>query len=133
MIWFVYFVQGLVTGISGSVLPYVTSAFTEHSFTPTTGVMSAIIGGVTNLNITKVLDIFGRPQGYLLYIVLTTIGLIRPATCNNVEAYATSQVFYTIGINGIRYSLSVFVADTPSLRHRGLMQAACDSPYLINS
>jgi MFS family permease len=131
LIWITYFVQGLVSGVSGSLLPYVTSAFAEHSLTPTTNILSAVIGGVTNLSIAKVLDIFGRPQGYLLCIVLCVIGLIMSATCNNVEAYAASQVFYTVGINGIGYSLSVFVADTSSLRHRGLMQAFVNSPNLI--
>jgi MFS family permease len=131
LIWLIYFIQGLVTAVSTSLLPYVTSAFASHSLTPTTGILSAVIGGVTNLSIAKVLDIFGRPQGYLLCIVLATIGLIMSAACNNVEAYAASQVFYTVGINGIGYSLSVFVADTSSLRHRGLMQAFVSSPYLI--
>ena len=41
------------------------------------------------------------------------------------------RVFYTVGINGLGYSLSVFVADTTSLRHRGLMQAFATSPNLI--
>lgn len=131
LIWLTYFVQGLVSGVTGSLLPYVTSAFAEHSLTPTTGILSAVIGGVTNLSIAKVLDIFGRPQGYLLCIMLCVIGLIMSATCNNVEAYAASQVFYTVGINGIGYSLSVFVADTSSLRNRGLMQAFVSSPNLI--
>ncbi|EHK45528.1 hypothetical protein TRIATDRAFT_128042 [Trichoderma atroviride IMI 206040] len=131
LIWITYFIQGLVTGVTGALLPYVTSAFAEHSLTPTTGILSAVIGGVTNLSIAKVLDIFGRSQGYLLCIVLCTVGLIMSAACNNVEAYAASQVFYTVGINGIGYSLSVFVADTSSLRHRGLMQAFVSSPNLI--
>ena len=131
LIWLIYFVQGLVTGVSASLLPYVTSAFADHSLIPTTGILSAVIGGVTNLSIAKVLDIFGRPQGFLFCIVLTVIGLIMSAVCNNVEAYAASQVFYTVGINGIGYSLSVFVADTSSLRNRGLMQAFASSPNLI--
>ena len=131
LIWLTYFVQGLVSGVTGTLLPYVTSAFAEHSLTPTTSILSAVIGGVTNLSIAKVLDIFGRPQGYVLCIVLCVIGLIMSATCNDVEAYAASQVFYTVGINGIGYSLSVFVADTSSLRNRGLMQAFVSSPNLI--
>ncbi|KAL3418481.1 siderophore iron transporter mirb [Phlyctema vagabunda] len=131
LIWLIYFMQGLVTGVSSSLLPYVTSAFTEHSLFPTTGILSAVIGGVTNLSIVKVLDIFGRPQGFLFCIFLAVIGLIMSAACNNVEAYAASQVFYTVGINGIGYSLSVFVADTSSLRNRGLMQAFASSPNLI--
>jgi MFS family permease len=133
LIWMVYFVQGLVVGISGALLPYVTSSFALHSLTPTTSVLSSVIGGVTNLSIAKVLDVFGRPQGFLFCAVLATVGLVMSAACNNVEAYAASQIFYTVGINGVGYSLSVFVADTTSLRHRGLVQALCCSSYLITA
>jgi MFS family permease len=133
VIWLVYFVQGIVTGVSGALLPYVTSDFAAHSLLPTTGVLSQVIGGVTNLGIAKILDIFGRPHGFLLCVFLATIGLVMAASCNGVEAYAASQVFYTVGINGLGYCLSVFIADTSSLRHRGLMQALLTSPYLITA
>ncbi|EPE34450.1 MFS general substrate transporter [Glarea lozoyensis ATCC 20868] len=133
VIWLVYFVQGIVTGVSGALLPYVTSDFAAHSLIPTTGVVSQVVGGVTNLCIAKVLDIFGRPHGFILCAFLATIGLVMAASCNGVEAYAASQVFYTVGINGLGYCLSVFIADTSSLRHRGLMQALLNSPYLITS
>ncbi|KIX99736.1 uncharacterized protein Z520_04372 [Fonsecaea multimorphosa CBS 102226] len=132
-IWFVYFVQGIIVGVSGALIPYVTSAFAEHSLIPTTGILSQVIGGVTNLGIAKVLDVFGRPHGFLLCVFFCTVGIIMSASCNNVEAYAASQVFYTVGINGVGYCLSVFIADTSSLRHRGLMQALANSPYLITS
>ncbi|KIM94080.1 hypothetical protein OIDMADRAFT_136373 [Oidiodendron maius Zn] len=91
LIWLTYFVQGLVSGVSGSLLPFVTSDFALHSLTPTTSILSSVIGGVTNLSIAKVLDIFGRPQGFLLCVVLCVLGLIMSASCNNVEAYAASQ------------------------------------------
>lgn len=133
VIWFVYFVQGIVTGVSNALLPYVTSDFASHSLMPTTSVISQVIGGVTNLCIAKILDIFGRPHGFILCVGLATIGLIMAASCNGVEAYAASQVFYTVGINGLGYCLSVFIADTSSLRHRGLMQALLNSPYIITS
>jgi MFS family permease len=132
-IWFVYFAQGIVTGVSGALLPYVTSDFAAHSLIPTTSVLSQVIGGVTNLCVAKILDIFGRPHGFLLCVVCATIGLVMAASCNGVEAYAASQVFYTVGVNGLGYCLSVFIADTSSLRHRGLMQALLNSPYLITS
>ncbi|KAL6248286.1 hypothetical protein RBB50_004541 [Rhinocladiella similis] len=131
LIWLVYFIQGLVSGISGALLPYVTSAFAEHSLTATTGVLSSVIGGVTNMSIAKTLDVFGRPQGFLFCAVLATLGLIMAAACDNVEAYAASQVFYTVGINGVGYSLSVFIADITSLRHRGLVQSLCSSSNII--
>lgn len=133
LIWLVYFVQGLVAGISGSLIPYVTSSFALHSLTPTTGVLSSVIGGVTNMSIAKTLDIFGRPQGFLLCVILATLGLVMSAACNNVEAYAASQVFYVVGINGVGYSMSVFVADITSLRHRGLIQSLLASSTLITA
>lgn len=131
MIWIFYFVEGMLSGTTASLNPYITSAFAEHSLTPTVGILSSVIGGVTNLTLAKVLDVFGRPQGYLLCLFLATVGLIMMAACNNVEAYAAAQVFYTIGNNGLQYSLGAFVADTSSLRNRGLMQAFVDSPNLI--
>lgn len=78
-IWLIYFVQGLVAGISNALIPYITSSFAMHSLTPTTSVLSAVIGGVTNMSIAKVLDVFGRPQGFLFCAILATLGLIMAA------------------------------------------------------
>jgi MFS family permease len=133
MIWLVYFTQGLISGISGALLPYVTSNFAMHSLTPTTSVISAVVGGVSNLSIAKFLDIFGRPHGFLLSAFLATVGLIMSAACNNVEAYAASQVFYTVGLNGIGFSLSVFIADITTLKNRGLVQSICASANIITA
>ena len=131
MIWIAYFVEGMLSGTAGALLPYVTSAFAQHSLTPTVGILSSVIGGVTNLTLAKILDVFGRPQGYLFCIVMATVGLATMAACSDVEAYAAAQVFYAVGNNGLQYSLSVFVADTSTLRNRGLMQALVTSPNLI--
>lgn len=108
-----------------------TSAFAEHSLTPTVSVVSSVIGGCTNFTIAKILDVFGRPQGYLVCIIIATVGLIMMAACREVEAYAAAMVFYTVGNTGLQYSLSVFVADTSSLKNRGLMQAFAYSPNMI--
>lgn len=118
MIWVIYFVDTMQQGATGTLTPWVTSAFEEHSLTPTVNVMSSIIGGVFKLTLAKILDIFGRPQGYLISIIFTTLGLVMMAACNTVETYAAAQVFYWVGYNGLDYSLSVFLADTTSLRNR---------------
>ncbi|KAL6794531.1 major facilitator superfamily domain-containing protein [Trichoderma sp. SZMC 28013] len=133
MIWVIYFVDSMQQGTTGNLTPWVTSAFQQHSLTPTVSVMSSIIGGVFKLTLAKVLDIFGRPQGYILSIAFTTLGLIMMAGCNNVETYAAAQVFYWVGYNGLDYSLSVFLADTTSLRNRGLIFAYSSSPYIITT
>lgn len=131
LIWLTYCVEGMLANTTGALTPYVTSAFAQHSLTPTVGILSSVIGGVTNLTLAKILDVFGRPQGYLFCIVLATAGMIMMAACNNVEAYAAAQVFQTVGNNGIQYSLSVFVADTSTLQNRGFMQAIVSTPNLF--
>jgi MFS family permease len=131
MLWLIYFVETLLSGTANALLPYVTSAFAAHSLTPTVSILSSVIGGVTNLTIAKVIDVFGRPPGLLFCLGLGTIGLIMMAACNGVEAYAAAMIFHTVGNNGIQYIMSVFIADTTKLENRGLMQALMNTTALI--
>ncbi|EON95740.1 putative siderophore iron transporter mirb protein [Phaeoacremonium minimum UCRPA7] len=85
VIWCVYFVQGIVIGVGGALLPYVTSDFAAHSLIPTTGVLSQVIGGIANLCIAKILGVLGRHSGFLLCVIIATLGLIMAASCNGVE------------------------------------------------
>jgi MFS family permease len=131
LLWFIYFVETMLNGTTFALTPYVTSAFALHSLTPTVSILSSIIGGVTNLTIAKVIDVFGRPHGLLFCMCLGTLGLIMMAGCNGVEAYAAAMIFHTVGNNGVQYILSVFIADTTQLKNRGLMQALMNSASLI--
>ncbi|KAI0406356.1 siderophore iron transporter mirB [Xylaria palmicola] len=130
LIWVIYFVDAIQQGMGSLLTPYVTSAFQEHSLTATTGVAANIIGGVSKLAIAKILDVWGRPQGYLLTMVLMVIGLILMAACQNVQTYAAAQIFYWVGYNGISYATTVFIADTSALKNRGLVLAYTSSPYI---
>jgi MFS family permease len=93
--------------------------------------MSSIIGGVSNLTLGKLLDVWGRSEGYALSVIVLTLGIIMMAACQNVETYAAAQVFYWFGYDGLIYTLGIFVADTSSLRMRGLMYALTSSPYIV--
>lgn len=84
-------------GMSNSMIPYVTSAFKQHSLTAAVSIMSSLIGGIWKLPLAKILDIWGRPQGFFMMMCFLTIGLIMMAACNNVETYAAAQVFYWVG------------------------------------
>lgn len=112
---------------------YVTSAFKLHSFTSATGVVAQLIGGLVRLPLAKLIDIWGRPQGYMICVGFYTLGLIMMAACNGIELYVTAQVFYWIGHLGTEYVVSVFVADTSQLKNRGLMFAFLVSPFIITS
>lgn len=116
-----------------TLTPYVTSHFRIHSLTSATGVMASIIAGLTKLLLAKLIDIWGRPQGYIIMVASSTLGLVLMAVSNSVEVYAASQIFYWIGHNGTEYVASVFIADTSRLKHRGLMFAYLSSPFVITS
>lgn len=83
--------------MANSLLPYVTSAFALHSLTAATSIMSSIIGGLIKLPLAKVIDVWGRPQGFIAMTGCLTIGLIMMAACDGVETYAAAQVFYWVG------------------------------------
>ncbi|KAJ4162353.1 hypothetical protein NW754_013786 [Fusarium falciforme] len=140
----IYLIDSMQQSNSGALKPYVTSAFQSHSLTPTVDIFSSIIGGVFKLTLAKVLNVFGRPQGYLLSIIFLTMGLVMMAGCNGVKTHAAAQIFYWVGsvlplyihtrsYNGVDFSLHIFIADTPALKNRGLMIAYAVSPYIITT
>jgi MFS family permease len=112
---------------------YVTSAFAEHELTATTSIFASIIGGVLRLPIAKMIDLWGRAEGFATLVLITTVGLIMMAVCKNVETYAAAQVFYWVGYDGMAYILDVIVADTSSLKNRALMFSYTTSPYLLTT
>ncbi|KAJ4200394.1 hypothetical protein NW767_007457 [Fusarium falciforme] len=93
----IYLIDSMQQSNSGALKPYVTSAFQSHSLTPTVDIFSSIIGGVFKLTLAKVLNVFGRPQGYLLSIIFLTMGLVMMAGCNGVKTHAAAQIFYWVG------------------------------------
>lgn len=118
------------SGIISTLTPYVTSAFKEHSLTATTSIISTLIGGLVKLPYAKLIDIWGRPQGFAVMVACLTLGLIMMAGCNNVKTYCAAQVFYNVGYYGIDFSITIFIADTSSLKNRAFLIAFIASPYL---
>ncbi|KAK6076888.1 siderophore iron transporter mirb [Seiridium cupressi] len=133
LIWIIYFVNSMQEGTANLMSVHVTSSFASVPLTATTGVVSSLVGGLFRLPLAKIIDLWGRPQGYFLMVCCMTIGLIMMAACQNVETYAAAQVFYWVGYNGFVYIISVFVSDTSSLKNRGLMFAYVSSPYIITT
>lgn len=129
--WIVLFIQSFISGIVGTLTPYVTSSFNAHSLTATTNIISSLIGGLVKLPYAKLMDIWGRPQGFALMVGCFTMGLVMMAGCNDVKTYCAAQVFYSIGYNGIGFTTTIFIADTSALRNRAFWIAYASSPWLI--
>lgn len=125
--------MSFTSSCSGTLAPYVTSDFNEHSLTALTGVISSIISGIWKLPYAKITNIWGRPFALCLGVALYIIGLILMASCNTVKTYCAAQVFFYTGYNSIDFSMTIFIADTSKLKNRGFFIGYAASPWLITT
>ncbi|CAK7215077.1 hypothetical protein SCUCBS95973_002356 [Sporothrix curviconia] len=118
--------------VVSSLSPYVTSNFGEHSLLPIISIVSSIVTGVMQLPISRVIDLYGRPQGLLAMVTLDVLGLIVMATCTNVKAYAAAQVLYYVGADGVIYIIRVFAMDRVAVRSRSMVYGASLYTYFLS-
>jgi MFS family permease len=131
--WLIQFFTAFASGSAGTLAPYVTSSFQEHSLTALTSVISSIVAGIWKLPYAKIMNIWGRPFALCIGVTCFTLGLILMASCNNVKMYCAAQVFFWTGYNSISFSITVFIADTSKLKNRGLFIGYASSPFLITT
>jgi MFS family permease len=78
----------------------------------------------------KIADVFGRLESFTIAIILYTIGYILQASSANVRTFASAQIFWSAGFNGIQMLTQIFVADTSDLLNRALFSTLFDIPFL---
>ena len=123
----------LIVGIQTNLNPYVTSAFSQHALLSTTGIVASILGGSSSLAIAKIIDIWGRFEGFLVMLLLVVLGLIVKAACQNVETYAAAHTFYWVGHLGLIYVIDIILADMTSLRNRMIMFGINGTPTIAST
>ncbi|KAF2667094.1 MFS general substrate transporter [Microthyrium microscopicum] len=132
-IWLVYFANAFQSSITSNLTPFVLSDFAAHSLVPTIYIVSNVMAGSLRLAVSRLLDLWGRPQGFAVALCVATLGLILMAKTTNVETFAAAQVFYTVGFDALIYSCDVVTADVTSLKNRALAYAFTSSPYIITA
>ncbi|KAG9661145.1 MFS general substrate transporter, partial [Aureobasidium melanogenum] len=132
-IYVVYFEIALMSTITGYLGNYANASFSTSQLLSVSSVMSSIIGGVLRLPTAKIIDIWGRAEGFFVMMCITIIGLIIFAASHNVQTYAAASVIYYIGYDGMYYVLTVFIADTTRLKHRVLMLAISQTPFICTA
>lgn len=79
--------------INSNLEPYVTSSFSKHGLTATTGVMASIFAGASRLPLAKIVNIWGRVEGFILVNLLCSFGLLLMAVCESLIL----SVFFQFG------------------------------------
>jgi MFS family permease len=131
--WLIYFVTAFNWSVTGNLAPYILSDFEAHSLVTVIGIVSGVLGAALYMPIAKMLNLFDRSYGFLFLVFLSIVGLITSAVCQNVQTYAASQVFTTVGFTGMILSIDILTADTSHLKNRGLAYAYTSSPYIITT
>ncbi|KAI1150394.1 siderochrome-iron transporter MirB [Nemania diffusa] len=132
LLYLVTFVDALLSVVQSSLIPYVTSSFNEHGLLATTSIVATIVGGVIALPIAKVIDIWGRAEGFIVMVALAVLGLILKAACKNVETYAAGHTIYWAGHIGIGYIINIMLADMTTLKNRLILFGINSTPTIAS-
>ncbi|KIH90965.1 hypothetical protein SPBR_00395 [Sporothrix brasiliensis 5110] len=133
LMFLLYFVNAFQASILYNLTPYVTSDFQSHSLLTVIGIVSNAMTAAMYIPLAKMLDLWGRAEGFALMIFFATLGLVLMATSNSLPTYCAAQVFYSIGFGGMTYSIDVITADASRLKSRALAYAFTSSPYIITA
>ncbi|KAL2833585.1 major facilitator superfamily-domain-containing protein [Aspergillus pseudoustus] len=132
-IWCLYFVNAFQSSILYNLLPYVTSEWEAHSLLTTIYVVADAITAAVYIPLAKILDVWGRAEGFAIMTISATLGLIMMAACQNLPMFCAAYVFYTLGFGGMTYTVDVITADSSKLKNRALAYAFTSSPYIITA
>jgi MFS family permease len=123
----------LQSAVGFNTLFYAYSTFASAPQVATANILSSIIGGVLKLPIAKVLNIWGRAEGFLFFFVVYIIGIIIMAACNGPDGYAAGYVLFYVGYSALYFILDVFVADTSGLKNRAFAFAFVSTPFICTA
>jgi MFS family permease len=78
----------------------------------------------------KVADVFGRFEAFCISVLIYVLGYAQMAASQNVQTYASAQIFYSAGATGLQILQQVFIADSSDLLNRALLASLPDLPFL---
>ncbi|CVK95610.1 related to major facilitator MirA [Fusarium mangiferae] len=131
--WLIYLTNGFQSQINYTLVPYASSEWESHSLIPVIGIVANCMTAAVYIPLSKILDIWGRAEGFLLMVTFATIGMAMMAASRNLATFCAATVFWQVGWSGLTYSIDVITADSTQLKNRGLAYAFTSSPYMITA
>ncbi|KAJ4300848.1 hypothetical protein N0V90_002936 [Kalmusia sp. IMI 367209] len=131
LLYLIHFVDMFQNYIDSSLNPYITSLFDRHGLLTVGSVMSTALGGCIPLATAKVIDIWGRVEGFAFMLLLALMGMVMKAACKNMETYIAAHVLYWTGHIGVIYVIDVMCADMTSLKNRMIIFGINGTPRIV--
>ncbi|GFF88440.1 siderophore iron transporter mirB [Aspergillus lentulus] len=132
-IWVCFFILNLQFSISNNMIYYAYAGFSSAPQISQANILSTIIGGVLQLPIAKILNLWGRAEGFLVFVGVLILGIIVIASCNGPNGFAAGYTLYWIGYTAVNFILVVFVADASGLRNRAFAYAFIGTPTICTA
>ena len=83
-----YFVNAMQSSILYNLVPFATSSFESHSLLTIIYIVSNSMSAAIYIPLGKMLDLWGRAEGFLLMVAFATLGLILMASCSGLSTFA---------------------------------------------
>ncbi|OLN96236.1 Siderophore iron transporter mirB 4 [Colletotrichum chlorophyti] len=131
LLYLVSFADGLLQSVQGNLNAFVTSSFHKHGLLSIVSIFANMLSGCCQLPIAKIIDIWGRSEGFLVLLLCSAVGMILKATCQNMETYVAGHTIYYLGHFGMLFVISVMVADMTTLKNRMLILGILRTPTVI--
>lgn len=91
-IWALYLVNAFQSSILYDLIPYATSEFESHSLLNVTYIVAGSVSAAVFIPLAKIVDVWGRAEGFITMILLATIGLVLLASSNGLATFSVGYV-----------------------------------------
>ncbi|KAH7130480.1 siderophore iron transporter-like protein mirB [Dendryphion nanum] len=130
LLYLIDFVGFLQNSVDAGLNAYITSEFGRHGLLTASSIISTALAGCIPLATAKVIDIWGRVEGFLLMLLIVVVGMIMKAVCKNVQTYVAAHALYWGGHIGVIYVISVMCADMTTLKNRMIIFTINGTPRI---
>ncbi|KAI8935593.1 hypothetical protein NX059_008159 [Plenodomus lindquistii] len=132
-LYLIEFVAFLQNAVDASLNPYITSSFDKFGLLNVGNVMSSALAGCIPLATSKVIDVWGRVEGFFAMLCIVVVGMALKAGCHNMETYVAGHVLYWAGHIGVLYVTDVMAADITSLKNRMIIYTINGTPRIAST
>lgn len=91
-IWFLYLVNAFQSSILSSLLPFAVSEWETHSLLNVIYVVADAFAAAIYIPLAKILDVWGRAEGFAIMTVFATLGLVMMAASHNLATFCAAYV-----------------------------------------
>ncbi|KAJ1568936.1 hypothetical protein HK405_012047 [Cladochytrium tenue] len=132
-IWVCWFIIALQTAVSSNIIYYAYADFASAPQISQAFITSSVLSGVILLPIAKILNLWGRAEGLLIFLVVYVVGLTVLAGSSGPTTFAIGYSLYVIGNSSVGFILNIFVVDTSGLRNRAFVYGFTSTPYICTA